>query len=785
MALQHRRSDLSTMVDSSETFQKPSEILEETEEYHLTREFQGVDIIRSDTPETLLPELSITPDISIVCEKCKEHIDLPSLKDHRIYHNNLSILKYNGSAKPPTTDALLRRRNAILRKLKSAATADKPLDPKSIQRVNDAYEYLKSEIDGSFGEFRHIDEEVSTAVKGVALNCTPACVTAIGICSTRNERWKSYMEDAHVYQDFFGEDRNKCYLALFDGHHGRFAAEIAAAELHHLLLYEMAKFDPRTKSMPRNIGENQDMFQYQFERPSTKESERVILHEESVNIVQQIINLCEDKYDEIIKDKSLSLDMKEKAHSEETPKSDDEKNTKTDITEKTPRKKKKEKSAFTSKMEDALKKTYYLIDILLSYGKDECSRVRWSGSSALTLVIHNTDNSSVIDRAISPVPEEEEEVKSGETDDDAGKEDKKESGGLDPPRELGMIYLANAGNVRAVLVRGNKPYTLTKDHSPNNLKEKERIVKAGGDISESTKEMRVNGVLAATRGFGNHGDVKLKRCVLVDPHTITVPVDQYAQFLILASHGVWEVFTEQEAASLLLKLLPSNFIPAPSTVSSSIEPLLEPTTSKCQNITGPSQRRVSFSQAERNSTPSERSKQEQEEEELKVEVEVNVEPQTPFEDEPQLIAPKREKLKSAGSVISEKSENSDQTHKSKKSGKSPRSMSAKSVRSVKSDKDGKSKLIYYEDDMLPEIGSHVMHSDDEDSGNDADIETVTDILSIPAFSRLSNYGRTLSREHIQREFAKTMAEHLIQAALLAGAKDNITVTVVLLAGCGL
>ncbi|XP_069107456.1 protein phosphatase 2C-like domain-containing protein 1 isoform X2 [Argopecten irradians] len=733
------------------------------------------------TPETLLPELSITPDISIVCDKCKEHIDLPSLKDHRIYHENLSILKYNGSAKPPTTDALLRRRNGILRKLKSAATTDKPLDPKSIQKVNDAYEYLKSEIDGTFGEFRHIDQGVSTAVKGVALNCSPPCVTAVGICSTRNERWKSYMEDAHVYQDFFGEDRNKCYLALFDGHHGRFAAEIAAAELHHLLLYEMAKFDPRTKAMPRNLGDSQDMFQYQFERPSTKESERVILHDESVNIVQQIINLCEDKYDEIIKEKSLSSDQKEKAHSEEAPKSDDDKTTKTDITGKTPRKKKKEKSIFTIKMEEALKKSYYLIDILLSYGKDECSRVRWSGSSAVNLVIHNTDNSSVIDRAISPVPEED-EVKSSETEE---KDESKETGGLDPPRELGMIYLANAGNVRAVLVRGNKPYTLTKDHSPNNPKEKERILKAGGDISESTKEMRVNGVLASTRGFGNHGDVKLKRCVLVDPHTIAVPVDQYAQFLILASHGVWEVFTEQEAASLLLKLLPSNFIPAPSTVSSTIKPLLETKPGKEQNESGPGQRRVSFTQVERHSTPSDQSKHDQEEVDLPVQVEVNVEPQTPFEDEPQLIAPKREKLKSAGSVISEKSEHSDKTPKSKKSGKSSRSMSAKSVRSVKSDKNGKSKLIYYDDDMLPEMGSHVMHSDDEDSGNDADIETVTDILSIPAFSRLSNYGRALSREHIQREFAKTMAEHLIQAALLAGAKDNITVTVVLLAGCGL
>jgi hypothetical protein len=51
-----------------------------------------------------------------------------------------------------------------------------------------------------------------------------------------------------VYQDAFGEDENKCYMAVFDGHHGRFAADVSASELHHMLLSEMKKFDPKTVS---------------------------------------------------------------------------------------------------------------------------------------------------------------------------------------------------------------------------------------------------------------------------------------------------------------------------------------------------------------------------------------------------------------------------------------------------------------------------------------------------------------------------------------------------------
>jgi serine/threonine protein phosphatase PrpC len=64
----------------------------------------------------------------------------------------------------------------------------------------------------------------------------------------------------------------------------------------------------------------------------------------------------------------------------------------------------------------------------------------------------------------------------------------------------------------------------------------------------------VNGVLLTTRGLGNHGDKPLKKCVIVEPYTTSAPVDQYAQFLILASRGVWEVFSEKEAASLLIKV---------------------------------------------------------------------------------------------------------------------------------------------------------------------------------------------------------------------------------------
>ena len=81
-----------------------------------------------------------------------------------------------------------------------------------------------------------------------------------------------------------------------------------------------------------------------------------------------------------------------------------------------------------------------------------------------------------------------------------------------------------------------------------------RYILSGGTINESERELRVNSILATTRGLGNHGDVSLKKCVISEPYTTSVKIDQYAQFLILASNGVWEVFSEKDAASLLLQV---------------------------------------------------------------------------------------------------------------------------------------------------------------------------------------------------------------------------------------
>lgn len=62
----------------------------------------------------------------------------------------------------------------------------------------------------------------------------------------------------------------------------------------------------------------------------------------------------------------------------------------------------------------------------------------------------------------------------------------------------------------------------------------------------------MEGYLRTTRGLGHHGDPVLKRSIIPVPHTISVPIDDTCQFLILASSGLWEVLDYNEVLALTL-----------------------------------------------------------------------------------------------------------------------------------------------------------------------------------------------------------------------------------------
>ncbi|MCL7037684.1 hypothetical protein MKW94_002695 [Papaver nudicaule] len=108
------------------------------------------------------------------------------------------------------------------------------------------------------------------------------------------------------------------------------------------------------------------------------------------------------------------------------------------------------------------------------------------------------------------------------------------------------LLVANVGDSRAVICRGGNAIAVSRDHKPDQTDERQRIEDAGGFVMWAGT-WRVGGVLAVSRAFG---DRLLKQYVVADPEIQEEVVDSSLEFLILASDGLWDVVTNEEAVSM-------------------------------------------------------------------------------------------------------------------------------------------------------------------------------------------------------------------------------------------
>ncbi|CAI0401331.1 unnamed protein product [Linum tenue] len=108
------------------------------------------------------------------------------------------------------------------------------------------------------------------------------------------------------------------------------------------------------------------------------------------------------------------------------------------------------------------------------------------------------------------------------------------------------IIVANCGDSRAVLCRGKEPIALSVDHKPNREDEYARIEAAGGKVIQWNGH-RVFGVLAMSRSIG---DRYLKPWIIPEPEVMFIPRAKEDECLILASDGLWDVMSNEEACDL-------------------------------------------------------------------------------------------------------------------------------------------------------------------------------------------------------------------------------------------
>lgn len=116
------------------------------------------------------------------------------------------------------------------------------------------------------------------------------------------------------------------------------------------------------------------------------------------------------------------------------------------------------------------------------------------------------------------------------------------------------VILAHVGDSRAVLCRGKTAIGLTQDHKPDRQDEEERILALGGTVEKSDAGgsiPRVNGHLAVSRAFGDLRMKETNRFVSSEPEISVVPLMPEDKFIILASDGLWDVLTNQEAVDFI------------------------------------------------------------------------------------------------------------------------------------------------------------------------------------------------------------------------------------------
>ncbi|OQR98522.1 protein phosphatase [Achlya hypogyna] len=127
-----------------------------------------------------------------------------------------------------------------------------------------------------------------------------------------------------------------------------------------------------------------------------------------------------------------------------------------------------------------------------------------------------------------------------------------------------LIWSMNVGDCRAVLCRNGKALALTRDHKPNDPIEKARVERMGGRVDwhglrdargNPVPDMgayRINSNLAVARAFGDRdqrpyvtAEMELK-CFRRDPDD---------KFIVVASDGLWDVFTSAEVVTFVLDVL--------------------------------------------------------------------------------------------------------------------------------------------------------------------------------------------------------------------------------------
>ncbi|CAJ1975589.1 unnamed protein product [Sphenostylis stenocarpa] len=119
------------------------------------------------------------------------------------------------------------------------------------------------------------------------------------------------------------------------------------------------------------------------------------------------------------------------------------------------------------------------------------------------------------------------------------------------------LLVANVGDCRAVLSRHGRAIEMSKDHRPNCANERTRVESLGGFIDDGY----LNGQLGVTRAIGDWHLEGMKEMserggpLSAEPELKLMTLTKEDEFLLIASDGIWDVFSSQNAVDFARRRL--------------------------------------------------------------------------------------------------------------------------------------------------------------------------------------------------------------------------------------
>jgi serine/threonine protein phosphatase PrpC len=119
-----------------------------------------------------------------------------------------------------------------------------------------------------------------------------------------------------------------------------------------------------------------------------------------------------------------------------------------------------------------------------------------------------------------------------------------------------ILTVASTGDSMCVLSRGGRAVKHNRMHRFNEEDECKRVKASGGSIVNN----RLNGLLAVSRSFGDipfkeKGISRSKMALIATPEVISEVITPMTEFAIIATDGLWDVFTSQEAVDYVQNIL--------------------------------------------------------------------------------------------------------------------------------------------------------------------------------------------------------------------------------------